>query len=393
MALPSVQIQYQNGGLGLVANPDDRVVGLIVNGVGFQNTPFLAPQQLFSLADFDAWVATNNMVGEYPNFARVQVADFYSLAGTGAELWVMFVVNTVPTPDIFTNGQVAALLDAADGRLNVVAVSRYNPNETQTPTLVDGVIAETINAMDEAQALAVDYASRYKPVRFILDGRWFSGDTAALHNLKSHTFNRVAVCLASTSTTDKSACLGLLLGRIASIPVNVNIGRVSDGEMPKSDAYLTNGQTVKSFGTKAIATNDKGYIFLRQHVSRAGFYWNDSHMATSDTDDYFSLENGRVIDKAARIAYATFLDNLLATVTVDDKGKIVKTTLKQYQAEIERAVSLSMGVPGEISGVQAFIDPNQDVLATGRIVVDLRVTPTGTNRTLVIRLGLYNPNA
>jgi hypothetical protein len=63
----------------------------------------------------------------------------------------------------------------------------------------------------------------------------------------------------------------------------------------------------------------------------------------------------------------------------------------KYQAQIERAVGL--GMPGEISGVSAFVDPNQDILATSVLVVDLRIVPTGTNRFIKVKLGLFNPAA
>jgi hypothetical protein len=147
-------------------------------------------------------------------------------------------------------------------------------------------------------------------------------------------------------------------------------------------------------GARATALHDKGFVFLRSHALKAGYFWNDDHMVTADTDDYYSLANGRVIDKVARIAYATFLEELLDEVQVDPTtGRIAATTVKQYQASIERAIGLAMAANGEISGVEAFIDPTQDILATSTLVVDLRVIPTGTNRVIIVKLGLSNPNA
>ena len=85
------------------------------------------------------------------------------------------------------------------------------------------------------------------------------------------------------------------------------------------------------------------------------------------------------------------MGELLATVAVDpNTGKIVKTTLKRLQAEIERAVEVGMGE--EISGVEAFVDPNQDILSTG--VLKRRFTRDSSRHQPYYSclLGFSNPN-
>ncbi len=385
MGLPQVSIKYQNGGLGRVAVPDDRVVALVINGI--QDNPL----QLFSASEAFGHASTADATYG-PEYLR-QIQDFYRVAGEGAELWVQPVSSSISTVDLFNNGLIANLLDAAEGRINVVGLSRYDAPGGAARTIAGGFDADIFNALDEAHAVGVAYATLNKPVRFIMDGKNYSGTPADLDNLKARSFHRVAVCLGANKAGAKNAAIGLLLGRIASIPVNRNIGRVKDGAAT-SDGHVTNGQSVKVLGSKATALHDKGYIFLRAHALKAGYFWNDDHMATTDTDDYYSLANGRVIDKAARIAYATFLEELLDEVQVDAAtGRIAVTTVKGYQAKIERAIGLAMAADGEISGVQAFIDPTQDILATSKLVVDLRVTPTGTTRVIEVKLGLSNPNA
>lgn len=394
MALPNVSVQIQNGGLGKTAVPDDRVVGIVLNCIGYNKLPLGVAYQFFSVDDFNALATANSAVGLFVDEARRQISDFYAEAGTGAELWVTFSDPDLTADQLFTGGMVANLLNMADGRINVVAISRFLENEPANPVVLDGLNADILNAMDETHALAVDYATQNRPVRIILDGKNFTGDTTLLRNLKSHSFNRVAINVASNRANAVNACQGLLLGRIARNAVNTNIGRVKDGSVATSSGYLTSKLSVKLFGLKATALHNKGFIFLRQFPGKGGFYFNDDHTATADTDDFSSLANGRVIDKAHRITYVTFLDELLDNVQVDPTtGKIAATTVKQYQAKIERAIGLAMVANGEISGVQAFIDPAQDILATSTLKVDLRITPTGTNRDIVVKLGLTNPNA
>ena len=333
--------------------------------------------------------------GDYRDEYARQVSDFYREAGLGAELWLQPTSPAMATADLFSVGSVVdGLMVASGGRVNVIGISRYVANEAN-PVLLNGISADIFNALDEAQVCAERYAQQHAPIRIILDGKNLSStDLNPLPNLRTFSYNRVGLCVASNRAGAVNACIGLLLGRIAAIPVNQNIGRVRTGSVFTDVAYLTNGSVVQSSSQgAAIGLNDKGFIFLRQFVNKAGYFWNDDHMVTADTDDYYSLANGRVIDKASRIAYATFIEELLDTVLVDERGKVLKTTMKQYQSRIERAIGLTMGANQEISNVAAFIDPNQDILATSKLVVDLRITPTGTNRVILVKLGLFNPNA
>lgn len=385
MALPSVDIQLLSGGLGKVAPSDDRVMGLIIDGVADRVL------QIFSFTD-----ALPHATAASPQYGAnylQQIKEFYLAAGDGAELWIQSVLPTAVSFDLFNpGGIVGTLVEASGGRINVVGVCRFE-NPIDNPTvLTNGIDSDTMACLPLAQAMAEDFATRHKPFRVILDGKYFTGDPAVLANLKTYTDPRVGICMASTSATSKSACIGLLLGRLAATPPNRNIGRVKDGAVPVAQAYLTSGDTVETFGSKATALHDKGFIFLRKFTGKAGYFWNDDHMATADTDDYASLSNGRVIDKVSRIAYTTYLNELLDTVLVDaNTGKIAPTVIKAYQAEIERAIVLSMQAAGEISGVRAYIDPAQDILATSHLYIDVRIIPTGTNRAITVRLGLYNP--
>ncbi|GAB2586566.1 DUF2586 family protein [Spirosoma areae] len=372
--LPSVDIEYKNGGLGLVAQAEDRVMGLLINGTDDGFAPFFVTSYDDFITKYSA--LQSNLTDFFSVEIIRHVRDFYAAAGTGAELWLKICADT----DAFITANASSLVEAAEGRINVMGV--YS---------ITGVSVNLLTLLGQVNAFAVDCAAKHYPIRIIIDGSNYGGDASVLPDLKTSTYNRVGVCIGS-SEASFHASIGLLLGRIADSPVNRNVGRVKSGIASASDAYLTNNNTVKSATASLTVLHNKGYIFLRKLPNRAGYYWNDDHMACPDTDDFYSLANGRVIDKAARIAFATFSEELLDTVFVDDKGKIVKTTLKQYQSKIERAIGLDMGANGEISFVSAFIDPNQDILATSKMVVDLRITPTGTNRIILVKLGLFNPN-
>ena len=46
-----------------------------------------------------------------------------------------------------------------------------------------------------------------------------------------------------------------------------------------------------------------------------------------------------------------------------------------------------MQIDGEISGYQTLIDPNQNVLSTGQIVLTVEIVPIGVARKIVINIG------
>ena len=396
MPLPAVSISLQNGGLGRVAAQDDRVMGLIFHGIATTVAERL-PRQFFSYADV-ATVVNGLVANDNTNKTLIleQVADFYRLAGEGAELWALFADTALATSALFDPAQATAparvLMEASGGRINVIGYSRQKASAALTSGFSDEVSAAIINAHTFGQAMSF----LNMPCRIVLDGHAFTGDSALLPTLRAYTANRVAVVLSRTGSTIPGvlgACVGLVMGRLAGTSVQRNLGRVADGSVAASAFFTPTGALIRTL-SRGMLTNihDKGYIFLTSHYGRNGYFFNDDPVAAPLTDDFFCLSNGRVIDKAARVAYATYLGDLLDNVTVNvETGRIVPSTLKFYQGKIERAINLTMTNQSEISGCTAFVDPTQDVLGTSQLNVVLNLVPVGTNRNIVVRLGLTNP--
>jgi hypothetical protein len=138
--------------------------------------------------------------------------------------------------------------------------------------------------------------------------------------------------------------------------------------------------------TYLAAMHDKGFIILRKYApGKTGYYWNADRSCCATTDDYSSLARGRVIDKAAVIAYATFLDEVDDEIAVDAANKILPGVVKYLQDKIENQIRLTMA--GQISKVSAYIDPAQDVLSTSKITVVLKITPVGYSTNIEVKLG------
>lgn len=391
MALPAVSIQLQNGALGQVAANADGVVGIVFNGVAATSLALGVSKQGFGLDEFeavgiDAAYDTTNSVKVWR-----QIKEFYDEAGDGAELWVMLVSQATNIQTILDKTQAFAkkLLDDSAGRIRLLGVGR-NPAGGYTPnTTANQVDVDVINALTTGQALADDMQAAFRPVRIVIEGYAFTGTTSTLANLTAQTKPNMAVLIGNSESGARSA-VGVLLGRLASVPVQRNPGRVKDGSLVMTAAFL-GAATLESNEGAATAIHDKGWITLRKYVGKAGYYFSDCPTAAAPTSDYNALTRGRVVDKAMRIAYATFVEEILDEVEINPvNGQIATVKAKYYQSLIDNAVNTAMTANGEISGFTSFVDPAQNVLSTGKICVDMRITPVGYAKEILVKIGFQN---
>lgn len=391
MALPNVSIQLTNGGLGQVSANADGVMGLVINGIAATSLALGVSKQGFSLAEFEAVGITEAYDTANTLKAWRQIREFYDEAGEGAELWVMLVsqATTITLALDKTQNFAKKLLSDAGGRIRVLGVSRNPAVGYTVNTTANQIDIDVINATVTGQALADDMRAAFTPVRFIIEGYGYTGTTAGLVNLRTRTQPNVAVLVGNTESGARAA-VGLLLGRLASIPVQRNIGRVKDGALAITAAFLGTA-TLEAAENQAAVLDTNGFITLRRFAGRAGYYFNDDPTADLATSDYNSLARGRVVDKVIRLAYEVFVNEILDEVSIDAAGKISVVKAKYYQTIIQTQVDTTMTANGEISSFTAFVDPQQNVLSTGKICVNLSIVPVGYAKEILVKLGFDNP--
>ena len=186
----------------------------------------------------------------------------------------------------------------------------------------------------------------------------------------------------------KEGMTGFLLGLIATLPVQRNIGRVLNGNLGIDEAYLTDGVTrAEDISASQDVLHDKGYVFPMVRVGRAGYYYNDDPTATGNTDDYGSLANGRVIDKVQRIAYDIYIDRINDDFALSLSGKLGAAALKSLQGDIEDAVNAIMTSAEELSSFRCFVDPDQDTVSAGKTRIQLKAQPRGYFKEIEVELG------
>lgn len=385
--LPRVKINYLNGLIGAAPDNQDGLLLMVVVGAAAVGTTFELGKayrlvSAGSLASLGV-TATNN--------ARVHelVGQFYAEAEEGTPLYVAGVSGSsmASACDVST-GSVKGILEGLRGAVRGLIVASA---ATTTPTVTEGLDPDVFAAVPKAQALAEHMADDlYAPVFAVIEGRSYTA-SSALKDLTELDCNRVGVFIGDVEQSSANAAVGTIAGRIASVPVQRNVGRVASGALAPESMYL-GAALVDDSMDDVDAIYEKGYICPRIYTGLVGYYIVDDRLAVATTDDYAHLTARRTADKAARIAYETLLQFLLDEIEVNNDGTMQAPILKSWQAAVEGAVNDAMSAAGELSlvdgsGCKFFIDPSQNVLATSKVVGTLRVRPFGYAREIVANIG------
>ncbi len=387
MPLPNISVTLDNGALGALADFAEGVVGLICTGVTVsEGITAGEPVLITSMAEAEALGIT---VNDNP-FAHRQVSGFFRAAGPKRELYLMLVENTMFQSDMVDpeeDSGALKLLNFAPGRIRMLATA-FDPGNGYDEGVTSGMDDDVEVAILNAQILALACFSVHQPIRVILSGRDYQGTASTLPDLKQAAQNRVAVVLASDDD-DGVPAVGYYVGRLASIPVQRKPSRVKDGPVPITSAYV--GIT-RVEDANLDLLHDKGYIVLRTIVGRSGYYWNGDSTAAPATDDYNTISRGRVIDKAHIIAYGVYVNELDDEVPVTDDGKLEGGFVSYMEAIMTSALNLQMTANGNVSSARVVVDPDQDVIATNKVAVGIRLIPVGYMSEIAITLGFENPN-
>ncbi len=391
--LPRVKIYFQNGTIGSTTPSDDAVVGLVASGVAVAGKFVLGTSYLItSLEGLTALGITSAVNDANANIYKT-VKQFYTEAPQGTKVWILAAADTVSLSDMVdvTKAYAKNLINAANGAINFLMVAKTDAVD-YVPVITAGLDADVALAATNAQALGEWAATtKFAPLFTILPGRHYAGTASALTDLTTGANNRVCILIGDSVSGSKDASVGLLAGRIAAIPVQRSVARVKTGAIKVTGLYI--GSVIPEMGDADII-NDKGFITFRNFVGKAGYYFTDDKMATSGTDDYALIPRRRTIDKAYRIGYVTMVNELSDEVAVTDAGAISAPIAKSIQNAVETAIENGMvgnlGVdPGNAkdTGVQCYIDVNQNIVSTSTLIAALKVKPFGYAKYIDVYLG------
>jgi len=337
------------------------------------------------------------------------ITEFFRMAGEGNKLYFM---ACDPAKDMATmladHGE--DFLVNADSEIRYLMIN-YNVPDAYAPTPVNGLEPIVSAAIPAAQTLATWAFDNNRPCNVFIEGRGISGLVTALQDLRDIKVGEIVqenenVSLivgqdytyadSLTGQHQKIADIGTFTGTKARILVSANPGEVGDegdeNNLDISDAaqqiWLVAGL---SDHTKLVdreadlqQLNDKGYIFGLSYVGITGYRWNDDPTCTPIKIDAKSNMNAHTIglgatqNKLARLVRTALLPVVKSTVPVDTTtGKLTPGMVKYFEG-IANGPFFQMQGNGEISGGEAKVDPDSDLLAGDKnLIVAFNYVPTG----------------
>jgi hypothetical protein len=399
--LSDATITLSNGNLGRLPANQDGVAGKVFgpSAVAPASASLNTPYLVRSLADVEALgiTAAYDVANEVIVWHHLK--EFYEEASGATPVWII-IFNGTMAAYFAVDGPADKLMNSSGGDIRLVGAA-YTPAEgavAETDGLADGVIA----AIAAAKTFVARQFAAHRPCRVLLEGYAIESVATLTYDLRGTSgplADAVGVVIGQTSGLlpagmsdyNRYASIGRVLGRAARIAVHFNLGRVKDGPLVGVlSAGFSNASSISAATLAQLNTlNTLGYIFFRVITGKTGVYINDDHMATPISSDYSGLLRGRVIDKAARIAYDVYVNELNDDVELNEAGQLAIAVVKNLEGIIESAIGTQMA--GEITSVEAYIDPAQNILANDRLDIELNIVPRGVAKNIRVTLGYANP--
>ncbi len=198
----------------------------------------------------------------------------------------------------------------------------------------------------------------------------------------AHRF--VSVCSAWGDITGRDGrsrvrgAVGLLAGRVLSIPVQRAPGRVRDGG-------ISNLSISSSYNESHQAElEEAGYVTAKRYASLESLYWSDSLTMAEDTSDYRWIPVLRTVFKGLRLLRIQALKSMY-----DEAGDPIReggaAGINYLKANLEHALdTMVRAVPQELAGHEITIPSGQDITNNG-----LAVEVTFIGIPIIRRIELY----
>ncbi len=388
----SVNITLANGQLGATLQTNDGIAGLVITGNTEGDYTVGTPILVTSMAS----VAAAGITDTLNSFAIRQLQEYYNQAGAGAQLYLMLVPATMTIADMADNANpdgAKKLLDYADGKVKVLGLLSDDiavAAATEPIVITNGINEDVYTAEANMVVMAAAYFAAHKPFRAIIGGTSFSGVAAELNDYSTGTTNNRTAILIGDTKSGVGACVGLALGVVASIPVQRKISRVRTGPLTNTAAFLGT-ESVEALAESLPVIAQKSFITFITYANTSGYFFSGDPMCTATTDDYSMLARGRIIDKAHVLAYTTFVQVIDDEIPVNADGTLDAGFCKWLSQQIVNLVNNTMTSNKEISSVNCFINPEQNILSTNELNVVLSIVPVGYATNIEISLGFSNP--
>lgn len=417
-------INRLNGGLGQTAPSDRNVAGLIfAQGYEVGSTfQFATVYELNSIDDAEALglsAATDNANdGDTTALCWYHISEFFRLNPDG-KLWVYNGDGlTMATSFSVAGGAADSIMQASANAVRFMGVvSGFDP--AATLTITDGFANFVGAGMTAAQAWVEAKAAQFVYIDVVvLEGVAMAAPTGA--DLRDNDAPQCRVTAANDSTyLDeagfaaaflKTGAVGMELGSIGVRMLSESIGsvileRYPDGKKGSANYSLTSTRQNRwmtpglSSGVSSLTLTQNqretlqanGIGFVGQYEGYPGVYISGDETCTLVTDDFDSINANRVWNESARRVRRALIPRMNSRVIVyKTTGRISPVTIADWDGAVRRELDVLVN-EGEIAGYRFILDPNQDVLATNKVVCKLTVVKQGIAEEIEGDIGFENP--
>lgn len=333
-----------------------------------------------TLTQFTGGVCSKQAIWHY------HIAEYFRLQPQG-NLYVGFFA--IPSPYTFT--EITTMQNFSGGNIRQIGIYK------DASAFASGDLT-TIDAVNKA------LVAGHKEIIAIY-GADISGtaDVSTLTDLSTLTANTVSAVIGQDGaglgaflylTYGKSiTILGATLGAIALAKVNESIAwiqkfNISNGfecdTLAFGNGVLFTAATVTDSYLSTL--QNMRYIFLRKFVGIAGSYFNENPTAITSSSNYAFIADNRTIQKATRGVYAGLLPALNSPIVLNSDGTLTDQSAA-YFVGLAEVNLIQMVRNTELSAQKVVINPTQNVLSTGILVVSISLVPTGTARNITVNIG------
>ncbi|MDR1848127.1 MAG: DUF2586 domain-containing protein [Bacteroidales bacterium] len=304
--------------------------------------------------------------------------------GNGVSLYVGLFAEQ----QIYDFTEVKTMQNFTDGRLRQIGVWCGDRELAQAD-------------LTALQAAATVLEAQMHPLSIIYQPKIVS--LSALSNLRGNNQKNVSITIgqdgggtgADLYANDNSGSasvgvIGCIIGAIAKAKVNECIAWGEKFPTGLSLAAFGNGQLLRNTDKATTEQFDTyGYIYLNNRDGQTGVYFSDSQTMDTATSDYNAIERERTMDKAVRGVIANLSLKTGMPLKLDaETGKLASNVVASLKNAAGQAIE-QMERDGELSGFAVEIDPEQNVLATGKVEFLVKNVPMGVMRLAEVKIGYY----
>lgn len=385
--MAGIIFERTDGNLSRLPVSEDATSGLLIYDLGATETRIVTT----NVKDAETQLGTT-LWERYKQF----VIDFFAIQPTAT----LYISITEPINTTSYN-EIIILQRFAKGTIKQLGVILIGDNDFE----MLGVPVELSEAQVLGMQAVADQLRREDMPLHIIYGGHTNMQTKLSTFLDCRTFSSsdISVCIIAPQEVVESDIIintsylprvGIALGATAYSKVHENIGWVDNLNIATLEGMdnphivyneVTNSVTNLS-KTEVETLTAKGYIFARKYVGISGTYLNDSPTCTALSSDFAYIENNRTLDKAIRQTRILLLPSLNSPIYLNTDGTLTAKDISHLSVTSRKALE-QMQRDGEVSNFSIFIDPNQNVLSTSEIQIEMNVQPVGVARQLKVRIG------